>query len=84
MDPVDFVKESKQLVEFIQKLSLNQPIMQPLPPAGGGGYGGARTPGAQGGEENSSPCHMYSSVMAMFYFTMHCLFMQADLPFSMI
>lgn len=55
VDPVDFVKESKQLEEYIQKLSLNQPIMQPLPAAGAGGYGGGRTPGAQGGEQISVP-----------------------------
>ena len=59
MDPVDFVKESKQLEEYIQKLSLNQPIMQPLPAAGAGGYGGGRTPGGQGGDQISVPCHIY-------------------------
>jgi hypothetical protein len=59
VDQVDFVKESKQLEEYIQKLSLNQPIMQPLPAAGAGGYGGGRTPGAQGGDQISVPCHIY-------------------------
>lgn len=69
VDPVDFVKESMQLVDFIQKLSLNQPIMQPLPAAGIGasGYGGARTPGAQGGEQISFPC----PIMALFCFSRH-------------
>ncbi len=54
MDPVDFVRESKQLVEYINKLTLNQPIMQPLPAgAGGGGYGGGRIPGSTGGQQLS-------------------------------
>lgn len=51
VDPVDFVRDSKQLVEYISKLTLNVPIMQPLPAAGagGGGYGGGRMPGNAGG-----------------------------------
>ncbi len=56
---MDFVKESKQLLDYITKLQLNQPVMPPQPTAGSGssGYGGARTPGAPVGE-NNRPCSL--------------------------
>lgn len=40
VEPIDFVKENKLALEFIAALSLNKPIMQPLPVHGGYGGGG--------------------------------------------
>ena len=48
IDPLDFAKESVGLVDLIDRLTLNQPILQP-PAQAGAGYGG-RQPGAAPGE----------------------------------
>ena len=54
IDPLDFAKESLQLIDLIDKLTLNQPILQPPPQ--GRAYAG-RQPGAAPSEfPTSLPC----------------------------
>lgn len=52
IDPLDFAKESVQLIDLIDKLTLDQPILQPPPQ--GGSYAG-RQPGAAPSEFPASP-----------------------------
>ena len=71
VDSVDFVKESKQLLEYITKLQLNQPVMPPQPAAGGGGgsgYGGARTPGAPLGAPAQMARRVGTSVKDQYFY----------------
>lgn len=46
VEPVDFAKESTLLLDLINKLTLNQPILQP--PAQGGAFAGRQQGGAPG------------------------------------
>jgi hypothetical protein len=43
VEPVDFARESKRLVEELRRMELGQPIMQaPAQHQAGGGYGGGQ------------------------------------------
>ena len=46
VEPVDFAKESTLLLDLINRLTLNQPILQP--PAQGGAFAGRQQGGVPG------------------------------------
>jgi hypothetical protein len=48
VEPVDFLKESRTLLEYISSLTLDKPIMQQLPAHGGFGGAGAGSARLQG------------------------------------